>query len=135
MRRIKELLEFMYGIYVEYQPALCIAELAMGGAKDSNAAKGMAISKTVVTAFAWAMDLPILRVNPDDIKKCLGGSKSASKVVIETAVTKQFPYLMRRWGSKSATSGFRGDFEHVADAIGAVITSEDDAMVKIVRGS
>ena len=136
IRRIKYIVGELTTIMDTYSPKIIVAELPVGGGQSASAVEAMAISKAVIATFSLmykGQGLPLLAVNPMDIKKKIGGRKDASKDDIQAKIVEAFPNLRAEWESTRSKSGFLGTFEHVADSIGAVLVSEDDDMLKLLR--
>ena len=79
----------------------------------------------VVGTLAFRHGLPVLQVSPQDLKRCLTGSKTASKAEVQDALT-------ARYGPLTLPSQ-RTLHEHVCDALGAVVACLDAAPVLMAR--
>jgi Holliday junction resolvasome RuvABC endonuclease subunit len=116
-RRIRELCEDIEYLFAEYEPDLIVAELPTGGARDSNAIKGMAVGLTIVVATSQFYKIPLIHVTPRNVKITATGSPEASKEEIENIVGEKYPELCEGFKSSRAASGWSGKFEHAADAV------------------
>jgi len=163
IRRVREILDALHVVISSAgQPglsgvhAIC-AELPHGS-KGARAAAALGIGKAIVAALGWRYQLPIAACNPQQLKKTLAGSQSASKAEVQVALCRRYgksvaEVLVRETGSyKGAkrqhwtwharpdirdeammyTWGYE-ECEHVGDALGAVVTCLDSDVVRMVR--
>lgn len=132
-RRIRVICSKLDSLYEKWQPNLAVAELPTGGGKSSSSVKAMAIGASVVTSFTFFRGIPLHNVRPDDVKLATTGTRSASKLHIENVIETLYPAVADKYRSTKSRSGWSGEFEHVADAIGAFLAAESSPMVRMLE--
>jgi len=95
-----------------------VAELPTGGGQSSAAVEGMSIAKTVIACFSHFKDVELVALTPAEVKK-VTGDRHASKTKMKIWASRMFPELRKQYRSTRSRDGFTGDFEHIADALGA----------------
>ena len=134
--QIQVLVNGIRKIIAKHKPSMLIAELPTGGAKSANAAAAMAIAQAVCGAIVAYEGLPCERVTPQENKYALAGKKNASKQEMMEAALKLYPKLRVEYThTKGQYKGtIKGEFEHIADAIGAFETvKENSSIIKLLR--
>lgn len=134
VRRIRDICTELDELRNQWEFKLVVAELPSQGGKSSNAVASMAIGSAVIASFTFFRDLSYNFVTPNDVKVAMTGDKQASKEAMENAAVKLYPELIKVYKSNKATSGWAGEFEHVADAIGAFMASKSSPMIKLLEG-
>lgn len=132
VRRIRQITKRLDETIWRYRPALIVAELPTGGAQSASAAAGMGIAKAVVATVAQMSRLPLLVISPTDVKLAATGKKTASKAEVQAAIVRRWPGLGERFASKRSATGYTGQFEHIADALGALIAAEDHELMRMM---
>lgn len=117
-RRIRKIVEELADVIDRMRPNIICCEMTSGGSKSKSAAAGLATAKAIVVTMCLERGIPLLEVPQDDVKVALHGSKTASKANMKEAACRLYPDLRKPNLSKTASDGFRGDFEHVADSVG-----------------
>jgi len=118
MDRINKIIDVLQKVTYEHRVelgAIC-AELPTGGSHSAAALEAMSIAKTVVIVFARLTGLDFYPVTPHQVKMTTG-QRYASKIRIQIKISKMYPTLRKEYRSTRSKSGFKDDFEHVADAI------------------
>jgi Holliday junction resolvasome RuvABC endonuclease subunit len=136
VEQIQVLVNSLRSIINKYKPKLIVAELPTSGGKSAHAISSMAIAQTVCGAVAAYEDLPYEWVTPTENKKALTGAKNASKEDMMNAALKLYPQLKADYThTKGQYKGkIRGEFEHIADAIGAFETVKStSSIIRLLR--
>ncbi len=97
---------------------LAIATEAMSFPRNASASQKMGVAWGVLSAFAASLAVPLLATSPQQIKKRLVGTVSASKEEVGEAVSAK---LGARYVSL-VTAFKKTDHEHIHDAAGAALT-------------
>jgi len=133
-RRIAHITDKLKAIIDDYEPLVVVSEQPSGGGKSSSAVKGMAFATAIVTCITALLELPLLEVPAKDSKKRVGGCANASKAKMQKEIAAMFPGVADKYKSaRSKTTGFKGEFEDIADAIAAVITVENDPVIRLLK--
>jgi Holliday junction resolvasome RuvABC endonuclease subunit len=119
IRRVKIICNALSAEIEEWSPELIAAEMPSSGGKSARAHASMGISIAVVTCISELTQVPLRSYTWDDIKIKVTGSKTAGKAAIQARITTLWPQLGAQYASKKSQTGYTGDFEHIADAIGA----------------
>jgi len=90
-------------------------ELPTGASRSSRAVRAMAMSFALVSSVLALADVPIIRVDPLDIKRTCNASGPQSKGKVVAAMLQRFPEL------KALLPKRRGLWEHVADAAACLV--------------
>jgi Holliday junction resolvasome RuvABC endonuclease subunit len=99
-----------------------VGELPSSGGKSSRAVAGMARAGAIPACVAAIFSIPCEWCTPFELKKHMTGNGNAGKGSIQAEVLKRYPSARNGKG--------KGDFEHIADAIGAYETLSDGVLVK-----
>jgi len=109
-----------------------IGELPSGGALSAKAMAFMASATSIVAAVGALMVCPMEWTTPGEVKKVLAGHRSASKEIMMAKAAEMFGF--KEEGKKFFMDGEsfnKGDFEHIADAIGVYVALKNDNLVKM----
>ena len=111
-----------------------IGELPSGGAQSARAMAFMNSATTLVAVVGTLKKLPMEWTTPGEVKKALGGHRNASKETMMDSASERFGF--RQDGTRfdiprGGKSFGKGEFEHIADAIGAYVTLSNDNLVKM----
>jgi Holliday junction resolvasome RuvABC endonuclease subunit len=118
VRCIQESVRRLLVLTEEYSPGLLLCELPHQGGKSANAIKAMAMATAMVACTTEFIRLPAEWFTPTQIKLALTGKKVATKDECMIAAGKKYPEFVSEYVSKRSASGYKGGFDHVADAIG-----------------
>lgn len=110
-----------------YQVAGIIGELPSGGALSAKAMKHMALATGVVAATAAVLDIPVEWTDPNSVKLALCGYRSASKDEMMNAAKAKF-------GDLAMFPKQKGNFEHIADALGVFLAMQSSNLVRMLCG-
>lgn len=130
VRRVRIISESLNRIINQWQPQLIAAELPISGGKSAKAHTSMGMAIAVVTCAASLLNKPLRNYNWDDIKIKLTGKRSASKREIQEAVVRRWPDLGNKYRSERSCTGYTGNFEHIADAVGAGMCAVDSETIQ-----
>lgn len=130
VRRVKIICKGLAAALADYTPTLIAAELPSSGGKSANAHASMGMAIAVVTCVSELGGVPLRNYNWDDIKLKVADKRNASKKEIQEAIVAQWPCLGDEYASKKSKTGYTGDFEHIADAIGAGLCAMDSDVVE-----
>lgn len=98
--------------------------------RNASAAAKIALSFGVLLAVLD--DLPLLQVSPQDLKKKVAQSKTASKEDVQKALDERFSGVPAALlCDKRIANSYR---EHAYDALGAVVGCLDSDLIRMVRG-
>jgi Holliday junction resolvasome RuvABC endonuclease subunit len=113
-------------IISEYNVKGIVGELPSGGAQNAKAMAQMNMATAVVSAVATLQSLPTEWTTPNEVKLAVTGYRSATKKEIKDTIRKKFKdkggYLFPK---------AEGVFEHIADAVGAYLASQDGNLVRM----
>lgn len=124
MNRIFEICDDLDHLVELHTPQIIVAELPTGGGHSSSAVEGMSIGKTIVCCYSNLRQIPLIPLTPTQVKK-VTGDRTASKEKMQIWAARRYPVLRQAYRSDRSKHGFTGDFEHVADAIGAYHAAVD----------
>jgi Holliday junction resolvasome RuvABC endonuclease subunit len=119
-----------------HKPDILVAELPTSGGKSAKAVASMAIAQAVCGTVVAYEALPYEWVTPIANKKHLTGKRTASKTEMENAVLKIYPKLRDEYTHKKGQFKGKiiGEFEHIADAIGAYEACEGTSpLIRMLR--
>jgi len=108
----------------EYDPKGVVAELPSAGAKGARANRGMGIATGVIGSVASALNLPFVWVTPADSKVVLCGLRNASKDDMMNKVKQMYP--------DAGWPKVKNEFEHIADAVGALMVAKKSDIYKFM---
>jgi crossover junction endodeoxyribonuclease RuvC len=123
-RRVSEIAAGLDAAIRRHTPLVLVVE-APSGSKGAQAARALGLAFGAVVAVAAVRGLPLVQVQPLDVKRAMVGRKSAEKAEIVLAVERRFPDV--RWPSPASV------VEHAADAIGAVVAALDSTTLRLAR--
>jgi Holliday junction resolvasome RuvABC endonuclease subunit len=123
-RRIAEIAGALEAAIAGHIPAALVFE-APGGSKGAKAAAALAYARAVVVTVAKLHRLPLIQVQPLDVKRATCGRADASKEDVIAAVEQRFPGIA--WPSPASV------VEHAADAVGAVLAALDSETLRMAR--
>lgn len=125
-RRVTEIARALDAAIAKHVPAALVIEMP-GGSKGAKAAAALALSVGVVVTIATIRKLPLVQVQPLDVKRAMTGRKNADKDEVLLAVERRFPDL--EWPADLP----QGCWEHAADAVGAVVAALDSDALRMAR--
>jgi len=108
-----------------HHPAALVVETP-GGSKGARAAAALASAMAMVVTVAQLRGLPLVQVQPLDVKRAVCGRKAASKKEIIVAIEAR---CVGPWDWQLPKS----TWEHQADAIGAVLAALETDVLRMVR--
>ncbi len=118
-----KLKEFLAGTRL----AMLVSESPSGGGKSAIAIRSMGIATGVLGVVTALMpNVVFVNVQPDAVKRTVGGSISAGKEGVERAV--------RAWFSEYEWPKLKKDSEHILDAAGALLTCRDSDAYRRLAG-
>lgn len=123
-RRIAEIASALDAAIGRHKPVALVVE-APAGSKGARAAAALAGAMASVVTVATLRRLPLVHVQPLDVKRAMVGKKAATKDEIVLAVERRHPEV--EW------VGPAGVWEHEADAIGAVVAALDSETLRLAR--
>jgi len=129
LRRVKDIYRPLKALVRQYTPSLIVAELPLSGGKSAAAHASMAMAITISGCLSEEYDIPLRNYNWDDIKLAATGARSAGKLEVQQAIARQFPEVALQFVNQRKKSGYRDEFEHVADACGAWLCSQTSDVV------
>lgn len=104
---------------------VCIASESMSWPRNAGAAVKVAMTWGLVAALAARHGLPIVLVSPQDLKRRLTGSRTATKEAVQRALERRYGAI--QWPEPPSIR------EHAADALGAVVACLDAPAVLMAR--
>lgn len=122
--RVRFLLEALGQRIGRWHPVALCSELP-AGSKGARAAAALGIGKAIVAALSVHHGIPIASCSPQALKKAVAGAQNASKEDVQAALTRRYPSLT--WPKN------KGDHEHAADALGAVVTCLPSDVIRMAR--
>lgn len=123
-RRVAEIAGALHGAVGRHRPMALVVE-APAGSRHARAARSLGLAFGAVIAVARVHGLPLLQVQPLDVKRATCGRKTADKAEVVVAVETRFPEV--EWPSPASV------VEHAADAIGAVLAALDSETLRLAR--
>lgn len=129
-RRVRDIFRALTDLVIAHGIEVVVAEMPHGGAQSAVSAKGLAFATAIVACVVEAHSLALVAVTAQDSKKHLCGKRDASKIEMQQAIAKKYPALGTEYYSAQAKkTGFRGEFEDIADSIAAVLCAEREPSV------
>ena len=129
-RRVQEMFRQLSKVVQQREIGALVVEKPHGGAQSAKAMAGMARASTIADCLVEAHRLPYVNVIPIDLKKAVGGKKSASKEQIQQGVVHLYgEYKAVQDAQKMAKS----KWEHIADALAAYWTARDDSVIRLLE--
>lgn len=126
-RRIAEIFKLLFPLTAEI--SMMTAESQSWPRNSSSSAKvGMAWG--VISSLTTLLDIPLLQMSPQELKKSVCGNKSASKEEIAEALIERYGIVIRDVLLKDVPPGQR---EHAYDALGSIVATLDGEEVKLAR--
>lgn len=120
VERLRVLLD---ALIVASQDVVAICSEAQSWPRNAASAIKVGMVWGLLVAVADLRHVPILQVSPQQLKRTVAGSRSASKEQVQTALERRYPELPD-WPA------YR---EHAADALGAVVACLDDGVILMGR--
>jgi crossover junction endodeoxyribonuclease RuvC len=111
---------------VKHRPAALVVEVP-AATRGYRAARALALGWGLVVVVARMRGLPLVQVQPLEVKKAMCGTKKAEKAEIILAVERRFSEVP--WPEDVSQRAW----EHAADAVGAVVAALDDEVIRMVR--
>jgi len=106
-----------------------LAAESMSFPRNASAAAKMAMSWGVIGCLAALMDLPLVQSSPQAIKKCLCGTRDASKEEVQASLDARYGGVLRERLGKVP----RSLLEHPYDALGSVVAGLDSDTFRMAR--
>jgi Holliday junction resolvasome RuvABC endonuclease subunit len=101
---------------------------SMSYPRNASSAAKVAMCWGVIATVSNRLDVPIIQVCPQDVKKRLCDSKKASKEDIQKAVGVMYPVAAEIMSTYS-----KARREHMADALAVIVASLDSDIFRMVR--
>lgn len=134
VRRVKDIYGPLRALVKRWEPSLLVAELPLSGGKSAAAHASMAMAITICACLSVEFDLPLRNYNWDDIKLAATGVRSAGKLDVQRAIAGLFPAAAAMFVNPKKKSGYRDEFEHIADALGAWLAAvNSDVVVALIK--
>ena len=120
LQRSMEISRLFFNLYEEFPDLKIIAAEAMSFPRNASIAGKMSMCWGVVAAFAERANLALLQTSPQEIKRLVTGSKSATKQEVQAGVKSLLPGQdLSSLHKKLAAS----KEEHIYDAVAAVLAA------------
>jgi len=103
----------------------CIAMEAQSWPRHAGSAVKVALAHGAVITMARERRIPLIQVSPQDLKRRVTGSRTASKAEVQAALERRYGALA--WPSPASVR------EHAADALGAALCALDHPAVMMQR--
>jgi crossover junction endodeoxyribonuclease RuvC len=129
LRRARELYAGLSALERVWRPAVVCAE-SMSFPRNAGAAAKMSIAWGVLAALTEARGLPLVQCSPQQLKRAVCESASASKLDVLGALTHRYPALLLKLADTP-----RSLWEHPVDALGAVHAALGSEVVRTLRRS
>jgi Holliday junction resolvasome RuvABC endonuclease subunit len=123
-RRVAEIVAALDAAIATARPVALAVE-APAGSKGAQAARALALAFGAVIAVAKVRGLPLVQVQPGDVKRAMCRQKGASKDDVILAVEARYPEV--EWPTP------QGVWEHAADAVGAIVAALDSETLRLAR--
>jgi Holliday junction resolvasome RuvABC endonuclease subunit len=104
---------------------LCIESMSFP--RNAGAASKVAMTWGVIAAIATHLRIPVVQASPQEVKKCVCGSKNASKEEVEAALRKAYSI------EDLAEGVLFSQKEHVFDALAVVKCCLDSEVLRMAR--
>lgn len=126
----------LYGAVQKYEPMVITAEAA-SWPRNAGATAKVAMSWGILIALCHQYRLPMVQASPQEIKKTLCDSKSATKESVREALEVRYPGqfdgFKERFPAQKPPKP-NGQWEHGFDAVGAVVACLDTEVLRMARG-
>jgi crossover junction endodeoxyribonuclease RuvC len=123
-RRARELAHELEAAIAKHRPG-AIAIESPSWPRNAGVAAKMGVAFGVVFALAAKHGLPLVMASPQDVKRAVCGSKTASKDDVIGAIELRFPEV--EWPKQKTL------IEHAADAVGVVLACLDSDALQMAR--
>lgn len=123
-RRVALIAGALDAAITKHRPVALVVE-APAGSKGARAARALGLAIATVVTVAKLRQLPLLQVQPLDVKRATCGTKNATKGDVIAAVERRFPDV--QWPEPASV------IEHAADAVGAVLAALDSDVLRMAR--
>lgn len=117
-QRVTDLVRAIQGWIDEHRPDMVCAEQALGGARSAAAASSLGMVAGCVYTLSLAPGAPpwsFIRVH--DVKRAMVGKATATKAEMIEAAVRRYPSLRERLASGVKGAAWKGEAEHIADAV------------------
>jgi len=127
LRRARELDESLWALFAAEHPSpVLICAESMSFPRSASVAAKMALAWGLIASFANDVGCPVAQCSPQAMKKALCGVSNASKADVQNA-------LDHRFGASLFGHLNKGDREHPADALGAIVACEQHEAMLLAR--
>jgi len=134
VRRVQFIYRALRSEVLHWQPSLLVAELPLSGGKSASAHASMAIAIAICSCLSVEFALPLRNYNWDDVKLAATGARNAGKIEVQRAIARRYPETAASFVNPKKKSGYRDDFEHIADALGAwLCAQQSDVVVALMK--
>lgn len=127
-RRTRDIVLELDNIISKYEVEKIVCEVYGGFSQSKVAADALATARTIIVCLSQLRRIPTVYINAMDGKKALTGNKNASKVEMCKSAKEKYSWFSD-YTSTRAKSGFAGEAEHVADAVGLYLAARDKVLV------
>jgi crossover junction endodeoxyribonuclease RuvC len=126
VRRVRLLSGRLLALIGEHGPVAFCAE-AMSSPRSASSAAKLAMSWGALATVAEVAGLPVVAASPQAIKVAVAGNGAASKLDVQAG-------LIERFGDAEMFDAInRGEREHAADALAAVVACLDSDVIRLAR--
>lgn len=130
VRRVREIYGPLRILMGSWAPSLIVAELPLSGGKSAAAHASMAMAITICACLSEEFGVPLRNYNWDDIKLAATNGRNAGKAEVQNAIARLYPEIALSYINPRKKTGYRDDFEHIADALGAWLCAKECDVVK-----
>jgi len=124
VRRAREIVKSLRELLLEADvKVLCVETMSFP--RSSRVAQQMGVCWGVITALAEVLDIPITQATPQEIKKKVCGSGSASKQAVQKVLAEKYGLDPGDW--------LKSEIEHPFDALAAVGACMDSEVIKTAQ--
>lgn len=128
-RRCREMAASLNRVLVQQNPSIIAVE-SMSFPRNASSAAKTAVTWGIIGTLAELYDLPVVQASPQEIKKCLCGKRTASKLDVQAELKLHFPDAFQSFVERYPQS----KHEHGFDAVGVVFACLSSEVVRMARG-
>ena len=128
---IERIREVFRNLYPLTDGIMAICSESQSWPRNASACAKVGMAWGVIGALSELMDVPILQVSPQQLKKVVCGDGTASKAEVAAALNTRFG---RDFSIELVENGVPSSaHEHPYDALGAIVSCLDDEVLRLAR--
>lgn len=131
-RRTLNIMEELQATIEKHDIRAIVCEEYSGYSQSKASADALATARTIVVAVSYYNNIPMFFVSQNDVKRVFAVPSKASKTDCINAIAGYYEDTFRCYTSKTSSSGWKGETEHVADAIGVYLAGRKLPSIQMI---